>query len=61
MQPEDFQYVADIFLPAKPVFYVCNVDEKSIITGNKHVDAVQEKVKDEKAEVLVIAAAIETE
>lgn len=62
VQPEDFQYVADIFLlTAKPVLYVCNVDEKSVLTGNKHVDAVREKVKDEKAEVLVIAAAIEAE
>ncbi|HRB54413.1 MAG TPA: redox-regulated ATPase YchF, partial [Bacteroidia bacterium] len=62
VQSEDFQYVADIFLlTAKPVLYVCNVDEKSVLTGNKHVDAVREKVKDEKAEVLVIAAAIEAE
>ena len=62
VQPEDFQYVADIFLlTAKPVLYVCNVDEKSVLTGNKHVDAVREKVKDENAEVLVIAAAIEAE
>ncbi|MBL7909405.1 MAG: redox-regulated ATPase YchF [Bacteroidia bacterium] len=62
VQPEDFQYVADIFLlTAKPVLYVCNVDEKSVLTGNKHVEAVRELVKSEKAEVLVIAAAIEAE
>jgi GTP-binding protein YchF len=62
VQPEDFQFVADLFLlTAKPVLYVCNVDEKSVLTGNQHVDAVREKVKNENAEVLMIAAAIEAE
>lgn len=48
-------------LTRKPVIYVCNVDEKSIKTGNKYVDAVKEKVKDEGAQVLVIAAQTESE
>src|SRR5438067_1597273 len=57
---EDTKHVYDIFLlTAKPVLYVCNVDEKSVIKGNKYVDQLKELVKDEKAEVLVIAAAIE--
>lgn len=59
---EDKQYIEDIFLlTAKPVMYVCNVDEKSVVTGNKHVDAVRELVRNENAEILVIAAAIEAE
>lgn len=59
---EDKKYVEDIFLlTAKPVMYVCNVDEKSVVTGNKYVDAVRDSVKNEKAEILVIAAAIEAE
>ena len=62
VQPEDFQYVADLFLlTAKPVLYVCNVDEKSVLTGNKYVDAIRENVKNENAEILIIAAAIEAE
>jgi GTP-binding protein YchF len=62
VQPEDKQYIADIFLlTAKPVLYVCNVDEKSVVSGNKHVDAVRELVKKENADILVIAAAIEAE
>ncbi len=62
VQPEDFQYVADLFLlTAKPVLYVCNVDEKSVLTGNKYVDAIRESVKNENAEILIIAAAIEAE
>ena len=48
-------------LTNKPVLYVCNVDESSILNGNKHVDSVMEAVKDENAEVLVIAAAIESD
>ncbi|MBQ3657162.1 MAG: redox-regulated ATPase YchF [Bacteroidales bacterium] len=48
-------------LTSKPVMYVCNVDEKSVLTGNKYVEAVREAVKDEKAEILVIAAKTEEE
>ncbi|MBL7913419.1 MAG: redox-regulated ATPase YchF [Bacteroidia bacterium] len=62
VQPEDKQYIADLYLLTdKPVMYVCNVDEKSVLTGNKYVDQVKEAVKDENAEVLVIAAAIEAD
>ena len=45
----------------KPVMYVCNVDEASVVNGNKHVDALKEAVKDEDAEVLIIGAAIEAD
>jgi GTP-binding protein YchF len=59
---EDKKYIADIFLITdKPVMYVCNVDEKSVVSGNKYVDAVREAVKNEDAEILIIAAAIEAE
>ncbi len=59
---EDKKFIADIFLlTAKPILYVCNVDEGSVLTGNKFVDLLKEEVKNENAEVLVIAAAIEAE
>ncbi len=59
---EEKKYIADLFLlTIKPVLYVCNVDEKSIKTGNKYVDAVREAVKTENAQVLVITAAMEAE
>jgi hypothetical protein len=60
---KDEQKIAhDLFLLTdKPVLYVCNVDEKSVVTGNKYVDAVREAVKNENAEILVIAAKIESE
>ncbi|MDI3520449.1 MAG: ribosome-binding ATPase [Anaerophaga sp.] len=52
----------DLFLLTnKPILYVCNVDEASVISGNKYVDAIQEAVKEEDAEVLVIAAQTEAE
>lgn len=41
--------------------YVCNVDEASAVNGNKYVDAVREAVKDEDAQILVVAAKIESE
>ncbi|MEH6405704.1 MAG: redox-regulated ATPase YchF [Leeuwenhoekiella sp.] len=45
----------------KPVMYVCNVDENSAVSGNAYVDKVKEAVKDENAEVLVLAVATEAD
>ena len=50
-----------MLLTAKPILYVCNVDEKSVVNGNAYVEAVKEAVKDENAEVLVIGAGIEAD
>ena len=50
-----------MLLTSKPILYVCNVDEASVVTSNRYVDAVREAVKDEGAEVLVIGAAIEAD
>jgi ribosome-binding ATPase len=48
-------------LTAKPVIYVANVEESSIHTGNKHVEALKKHVEHENAEVVVISAAIEAQ
>jgi len=48
-------------LTAKPVMYVCNVDESSVVTGNEHTQRLSEAVKDENAEILLISAAIESD
>lgn len=62
VEHDDRKLMADCFLlTEKPVLYVCNVDEKSVVKGNNYVDMVKESVKNEKAEILVIAAAIESE
>jgi hypothetical protein len=59
---EDKKAVADLqLLTAKPVIYVTNVDESSVINGNKHVEALKAHVKDENAEVVIISAAIEAQ
>jgi ribosome-binding ATPase YchF (GTP1/OBG family) len=43
------------------VLYVANVDEASVLTGNKHVDALRALVKSESADVVIICAAIEAQ
>ena len=45
----------------KPVIYVCNVDEKSVNNGNEYVKKVENAIKDEDAQLLIIATAIEAE
>ncbi len=59
---EDQQFAKDLYLLTnKPVMYVCNVDEASASTGNAYVEKVREAVKGENAEILVIAAKIESD
>ena len=59
---EEERIAHDLFLLTnKPVLYVCNVDEASAVSGNAYVEAVREAVKDENAEILVVAAKIESE
>ena len=43
------------------MLYVCNVDEGSVKTGNAYVEQVREAIKDENAQLLVIAAKTESE
>ncbi|CAN5611411.1 redox-regulated ATPase YchF [soil metagenome] len=61
--PEDkAKHIDDMFLlTIKPVIYVCNVDEKSVVKGNKHTEALINALHDEKAEILFISAEIESE
>jgi GTP-binding protein YchF len=62
VRDEDRKFLDDLFLlTTKPVIYVCNVDEKSAVAGNKHVERVKEFLKGQKTEILVIAGAIEAE
>jgi GTP-binding protein YchF len=48
-------------ITSKPVMYVCNVDEASVLTGNAYVDQVRAAVANENAEVLIIGAKIEAD
>lgn len=60
---KDEQKIArELFLlTAKPVLYVCNVDEASALKGNHYTQALREAVKDEDAQILVLAAKTEAE
>jgi hypothetical protein len=48
-------------ITAKPVIYVCNVDENSVNKGNNHVDMIKDLISDENAEILILGAAIEAD
>ena len=48
-------------LSAKPVLYVCNVEEENAASGNKHSEAVAKMAATEGAASVVISAAIEEE
>ena len=62
LDKEQRKLVRDLcLLTDKPVMYVCNVDEASAVNGNAYVDAVREAVKDENAEILIVAAATEAD
>lgn len=60
--PDELRYSHDLFLlTAKPVLYVCNVDDASAVNGNHYVDAVRDAVKDENAGIMIVAAQTESE
>lgn len=50
-----------LLLTAKPILYVCNVDEDSVQEGNEHTKRFKELVANEKAEVIFISAGIEAD
>ena len=59
---EEGKLLVDLqLLTSKPVLYVCNVEESSVVKGNAHVDRVREAVKNENAEIIVLGAAIEAD
>ncbi|MDR7132270.1 GTP-binding protein YchF [Algoriphagus sp. 4150] len=62
VEKEDLEAVRDLhLLTIKPVIYVANVDEESLLAGNKYVDKLKEEVKNENAEVIILCAAIEAQ
>jgi GTP-binding protein YchF len=48
-------------LTAKPVIYVCNVEEGALASGNAYVERVRERAAADGAEVVVVSARIEQE
>ena len=59
---DDKKFIEDIYLlTLKPTLYVCNVDENSAVKGNKYVDAFKASMKEDDAEVIIIAGAMEAD
>lgn len=59
---DEQKFAKELFLLTnKPVMYVCNVDDDSAATGNEYVERVREAIKDEGAELLIVAAKTESE
>ena len=62
VEADDFEFIKDLgLLTQKPVLYVCNVEETSVVNGNAHTARVAEAIKHENAEMLIISAKIESE
>ena len=58
----DRQHVSDLFLlSAKPVIYICNVDEASAVSGNRYSEMVAKALEGEDTEVLAVAAEVEAQ
>ena len=60
---EDEVWLLDdmMLLTAKPILYVCNVDEDAVEDGNEFTKAFAETVINEDAEVILISAGIEAD
>lgn len=48
-------------LTLKPVLYVCNVDDASVVNGNKYTETFIESVKNENAQIMFVSAEIESD
>lgn len=61
-EEEDWAAIKEMYLlTAKPILYVCNVDEDSVTSGNEFTEAFKKAVAHEKAEVILISAQIESD
>jgi ribosome-binding ATPase len=62
LQGEDHEAIADLFLLTnKPVLFVANVDEGSILTGNKYSEALIANATAEGAQVIIMNNTIEAQ
>lgn len=48
-------------ITSKPILYVCNVDESSVINGNKYVDNLKHSLNDKNAELMILAVGTEAD
>ena len=62
LEDDEIEFLTTLsLLTAKPILYVCNVDEESVHDGNEHTKRFMEAVKDENAEVILVSAGIEAD
>jgi GTP-binding protein YchF len=62
ISPEELPYFKQLqLLTAKPILYVCNVNEDEAATGNAWTQAVIDYAKEHNGRVVIISAAIEAE
>lgn len=62
LEGEEYDAIADLFLlTEKPVLYVANVDESGMHTGNKYSQTLEQAVKEEGAQVIVMNNTIEAQ
>ena len=59
---DEQKFAKELFLLTnKPVLYVCNVDDASAAEGNAYVEAVKKAIEGENAQLMVVAAATESD
>jgi GTP-binding protein YchF len=59
---EETEYIKEMqLLTAKPVIYVCNVDDSSAVKGNQYSEQVMKHLGNEGSHVLIIAGELEAE
>lgn len=59
---DEQRFAHDLFLLTnKPVLYVCNVDDASAVEGNRYVEQVREALKDDSSDIMIVAAATESD
>tara|TARA_B100001093_G_C26798785_1_gene1002408 strand:+ start:614 stop:1711 length:1098 start_codon:yes stop_codon:yes gene_type:complete len=62
LDKKDFLVLSELqLITAKPVMYVCNVDENAVVNGNNFVNEVKNNIKNEAAEILILGAGIEAD
>jgi GTP-binding protein YchF len=59
---DDVAAISDLFLlTAKPVIYVANVDEQSMISGNEYSEKLKSAISAENAQLVLVSASIESQ
>ena len=62
LSEEEAELVKDMnLLTNKPVLYVCNVDEASVVNGNNYTAEVAKIAEEEHAELLILSAKLEAD